>query len=454
MNKAVITLIKGLCAIGVAIAVYFFAPDGMPEPAKRTLAVFVWAALFWVFEIIPLYATSLGIVVLLTFLLGRPGGILGMDETGYAVFMLPFGSPVIMLFFGGLVIAGAVQKYSLDKILASKSLKLLGSSPYSVMCGFIFITAFLSMWMSNTAVAAMMIALIRPLLKQIDENDPFKVALILSIPFAANIGGIGTPIGTPPNAIAIGILANYGIHLDFISWMKMAVPLAAVLLFIVSIVLIKMFPPKMKELNLQVSEEKQVFTSRTNAVIGIIILTIILWLTTGIHKIPAALIALLSACLFSASGLLKREDYKKIDWDILILMWGGLALGKGLEISGLSSWIVGQPLFEYRGFLLIVIFSLLAVLFGAFMSNTATANLIIPIAMAIPGENHLLLVITIALSCSFAMALPVSTPPNAIAFSSNMLKSRDLLKAGILISLISLGLTLAGVQFILPRIFW
>src|SRR3990167_7229986 len=126
-------LLKSICAIGVAIAVYFFAPDGMTEPAKRTLAVFVWAALFWVFEIIPLYATALGIVVLLTFLLGRPGGILGMDEAGYAVFMLPFGSPVIMLFFGGLVIAEAVQKYSLDKMLASKSLKLFGSSPYSIM---------------------------------------------------------------------------------------------------------------------------------------------------------------------------------------------------------------------------------------------------------------------------------------------------------------------------------
>lgn len=449
MNKAVITLIKGLCATGAAIAVYFFAPDGMPEPAKRTLAVFVWAALFWVFEIIPLYATSLGVVLLLTFLLCRPGGILGMDESGYAVFMLPFGSPVIMLFFGGLVIAAAVQKYSLDKMLASKALKLFGFRPYSIMCGFIFITAFLSMWMSNTAVTAMMMALIRPLLKQIDEKDPFRVALILSIPFAANIGGIGTPIGTPPNAIAIGILGNYGIHLNFISWMKMAVPLAVILLFFTSIVLIRMFPPKTKELNLRVTGDQQVFSPRVKAVIGIIVLTIILWLTSGIHKIPAALIALLATGLFSASGLLQRDDYKNIDWDILILMWGGLALGKGLEISGLSSWIVQQPIFEYKGFLLVAIFSLLAILLGTFMSNTATANLIIPIAMAIPGENHLLLAVAIALSCSFAMALPISTPPNAIAFSSNMLKSRDLLKAGVLVSFISVGLTLAGVQYIL-----
>ncbi len=446
-------LFKFICATVVAVAIYFFAPESMPEPAKRTLGVFVWAALFWVFEIIPIYATSLGIVLLLTFLLCKPGGILGMDETGYSVFMLPFGSPIIMLFFGGLVIAVAVQKYSLDKMAASKALKLFGLRPYSIMCGFIFITAFLSMWMSNTAVTAMMIALIRPLLQQIDENDPFRVALILSIPFAANIGGIGTPIGTPPNAIAIGILGNYGIHLDFISWMKMAVPLAIILLFITSIVLVKMFPPKTKELNLRVTEEKQVFTPRINAVIGIILLTIILWLTSGIHKIPAALIALLAAGLFSASGLLQRDDYKNIDWDILILMWGGLALGKGLELSGLSDWIVAQPLFEYKGFWLVAIFALLAILLGTFMSNTATANLVIPIAMAIPAENHLLLAVTIALSCSFAMALPISTPPNAIAFSSNMLRSRDMLKAGVIVSLISLGLTLAGVQFVLPRIF-
>lgn len=451
MNKS--SLIKVIVATSIAIAVYFIAPESMSEPARRTLGVFVWAALFWVFEIIPLYATSLGIVLLLTFLLCKPGGILGMDETGYTVFMLPFGSPVIILFFGGLVIAQAVQKYSLDKMVASKVLKIFGSNPYSIMCGFIFITAFLSMWMSNTAVTAMMIALIRPVLKQINEGDPFKVALILAIPFAANIGGIGTPIGTPPNAIAIGILGNQGIHINFISWMKMTVPLAVILLFITSIVLIKMFPPKMKELNLHIPGDSQVFSPQVKAVIGIIIFTIFLWLTSSIHKIPSALIALLAAGLFSASGLLHKDDYKKIDWDILILMWGGLALGKGMEISDLAGWIVGQPLFAHTGFLLVVIFSLLAFVIAMFMSNTATANLIIPIAMVIPGENHLLIVTAIALTCSFAMALPISTPPNAIAFASNLLKSRDLLKAGIVVSLVSLALTLAGIQWILPLIF-
>jgi len=443
--------LQAICAIGIAIAVYFLAPDSIPEPAKRTLAVFVWAAISWILEIIPLYATSLGIVVLLTFLLYGRGGV----ETGegYEGFMLLFGSPVIMLFFGGLVMAQAVQKYSLDQMLAAKALKIFGSKPYPLMCGFILITAFLSMWMSNTAVTAMMIALIRPVLKQIDEKDPFRIAFVLSIPFAANIGGIGTPIGTPPNAIALGILANYGIHISFLSWMKVTVPLAVLLLVIMSIILIFMFPPKTKVLNFRPAEHKIEFTTRTLGVIAIIVLIIILWLTTEIHKMPAALIALLAAGLFAALGFLQKEDYKNIDWDVLILMWGGLALGKGLEISGLSGWIVEQPLFEYRGFLLVIIFSLLAFSIGMFMSNTATANFIIPIAMAIPLESHVLLVVAIALSCSFAMALPISTPPNAIAFASNMFKSRDLLKAGIVVSLISLSVTLALIQFIVPWIF-
>jgi len=442
---------KVVLAVGVAVVFYVLVPISMPEAAKRVLFVFILAGIFWAFEIIPLYATSLGVVLLLTFLLCRPGGILNMDEMGYTVFMMPFGSAIIMLFFGGFVIAQAMQKYSIDKILATHMLKFFGTKPYFVMCGFILSTAFLSMWMSNTATTAMMMAMIIPLLKQLDDKDPFCTALILSIAFAANLGGLATPIGTPPNAIAIGILGNYGIHVRFITWMKMAFPLTLMLLVFLSFILKVLFPPQTKEILLKVQNAAP-FDKKAKGTSFIIIFTILLWLTSEIHKIPSALIALLAAGLFVTTGLLTRDDFKKLDWDILVLMWGGLALGKGLEISGLSQWIVGLPLFEHRGFYLLFVFCLLAVFMSTFMSNTATANLIVPVVMAIPNENHILLVTVVALSCSLAMALPISTPPNAIAFSTNMLSSRDMFKAGIILSLISIVLMIIGFKFIIPNV--
>ncbi len=443
---------KALGATAVAFAVYLFAPAGLSEAARRMLFVFVFSALFWAFEIIPLYATSLLVVLWETFLLTRPGGVLGMDEGGYKIFMVPFGSPIIMLFFGGFVLATALHKYHVDRILAKRLLHLFGQRPYFVMLGFMFTTGFLSMWMSNTATTALMIAMLVPLLKQLDPDSPFRTGLILSIPFAANIGGIGTPVGTPPNAIAIGILADYGIHLKFLSWMKMAFPLAVSLIFVASAIMYLMFPPRKRKLALEIVTSRQ-FDRKTLLCMLIGALTVILWLSSEIHKIPSALTALLAAGLFAATGLLNRDDFKSIDWDVLVLMWGGLSLGKGMEISGLTSWIVGLPLFDQHGFLLIAVFCVLALVLSTFMSNTATANLIIPIVMSISGESHIMLATTVALSCSFAMALPISTPPNAIAFATNMIRGRDMLIAGALISLVSLIIVLLGFEFIISRAF-
>lgn len=443
-RKAFLTL---LCAL----ATYFFLPADLSEPARRMGFIFVVAAFFWALEIVPLYATSLIVVLLEILLLARPGGVLQMDKGGYEIFLLPFGSPIIMLFFGGLTLAMTLRKYRIDNLIATKLLKMFGKSPYFIMLGFMLATAFLSMWMSNTATTAMMIAMVLPLLKQIKETSPFRTALILSIPFAANIGGIATPVGTPPNAIAIGILADSGVYLNFTSWMVMALPLAAILLVATSFLLILVYPPQAKELNL-VLEKVEGF-DRKAVMVGVFATsTVVLWLTSSFHKIPSAVIALIAVGLFFTFKLIDREDLKKIDWDVLVLMWGGLALGKGLDVTGLTNWIVALPFFQQQGLLLVIIFGLLAVVLSTFMSNTATSNLLIPIVMVIPGENNVLLAIVVALSCSFAMALPISTPPNAIAFSTNMIKTKDMMKMGAIISFVSVMVVLLGYKFIIPRI--
>ncbi len=439
---------SGLTLVLAALS-YFFAPASLPEPARRVLFVFVLAAFSWALEIIPLYATSLAVVILLTFLLGLPGGGLNWAGKGITEFYVLFSDPVIMLFLGGFVLAAAVHKFHIDQFIVGKVIKLFGSGPYSLLVGFMMTSAFISMWMSNTATTALMLALLKPILDQMHSEDKFATALILGVTFAANIGGIGTPVGTPPNAIVLGLLAKQGIVINFISWMMMAVPLVFMLLFFSSIVLYKMFHPAKKELVLNVRQD-MALDIKTKAVMGIAALTITLWLTAPFHKVPESLVALFSVGIITATGLLNRKDFDNIEWDILVLMWGGLALGKAMEMTGLAKWIVGLPIFGIEGYGLVLVFIALTFVLSTFMSNTAATSILVPLALSISTENPVYLALVITLTCGFDMALPVSTPPNAMAFSTGRLKSMDMIKSGLFISIIAIIAILVGYKLVFP----
>ena len=446
VKRKIVTLL-GILLFGAAA--YFLAPASLGEAGRRVLFIFIIGASFWAAEIIPLFATSLLVVVLEIFLLCRPG-ILPVTVK-YQTFLAPFGDSVIILFLGGFVLAAALHKYGVDQLIARRILGLFGNRPLHLLLGIMATTALLSMWMSDTATTAMMIAMMAPVLQGIPAEDPFRKALILGIPFAALIGGMCTPVGTPPNAIAVGLLANQGHHILFLDWMKMAVPLGFILIFVAAAVLYLFFSPQQKAMTLAFPPPPAL-SGKGQLVIAIGCLTIGLWLTAQLTHIPVAVTALTATCLFTLTGLLTKEDIKRmISWDILILMWGGLSLGKGVELSGFADWIVGLPVFANKGFILAALFCLLAVALSAFMSNTATANLLIPIIIAMPGENPVLLAAAVALSCSLAMILPVSTPPNAIAFSLDMIESKDMVKSGLVIALVSLGIILLGFRFVIPR---
>lgn len=443
--------LKAALIIAFAFACYWFFPASAGEPGRRMIFIFVFAALFWAFEIVPLYATSFLVIMLEVFLISSSGFALE-GAVSYKTYLMPFGSPIIMLFLGGLTIAAALHKYNVDQFIAEKLLGLFGNKPYFIMCGFMLTTAFLSMWMSNTATTAMMISMVIPVLKQIDADDPYRKGIVLSIPFAANIGGVGTPVGTPPNAIALGILSEHGIDISFTTWMMMAIPLVIIMLVLASFIIYWIFPPRNKEFNVKLKMEAPLgHDAKLAAAVGL--LTVFLWLSSSFHNIPSAVTALLAVCLYFSFNLLKQEDFQRIDWAILVLMWGGLSLGEGLSSTGLTNWIVAQPLFDQSGVVLIMLFSLLGIVLATFMSNTATANLIIPIVLAMPGQNIIFLAVTIALACSFAMALPISTPPNAIAFSTNTLRINDMLKAGGLISVIAFVILMMGFQIVLTKVF-
>ena len=448
------TLLSGrvarmLLSLAAALAAYLLLPADCPEAARRTAAVFVLAAFFWALEIIPLYATSLSIVILLIFLLAKPGGVLGMNAGGYRAFLMPFASPVVILFFGGFMLAEALHKHELDRALAKGLLRLFGTRPFMVLLGFMATTGFLSMWLSNTATTAIMITLVRPLLSDIRSH--FAKAIVLGVAFSANIGGMGTPVGTPPNAIALGILAENGIRLGFVGWMAMAVPLVVLLILGACVLLYLCYRPSERSIEFRLSAGRMRPEGRW--VVGVSLLTVGLWLTSSLHHIPDAVTALLAAGLFVFLGVLDKDDIKRLDWDILLLMWGGLSLGTAMEVSGLTGWLVSLPLFSQSGLVLLALFVFLAVFLSTFMSNTAAANLLIPVAMGAMGENSLVLVAAVAMSCSLAMALPVSTPPNALAFSSGAIKGGDMFKTGLAISVVSSLLVLGGIRWAIPLAF-
>jgi len=439
----------GLASVALAFIVYFALPESCPEAAKRTAFIFVLAAFFWAFEVIPVYATSLVVVLMLIILLAKPGGVLGMDNSGYQIFLVPVASPVIMLFFGGFLISAALSKYGIDKVLATKLLGIYGNKPHSLLLGFSFTAAFLSMWISNTATAAMMFALITPLLARFDPDDGFPKALVLCIAFGCNIGGIATPIGSPPNAIAIGFLTDYGVNVSFLLWIVLTLPFAVVILAFTTFILSRLFPSKEKMIVLNIESEGSLKRSGV-WVSAITLFTVFLWLT-GLF--PESVVALLAAGALIAGGFLDEQDIKNIEWQILILMWGGLALGVGMQTSGLSDWIVSMPLFEGLGFELLIVFSALGIFLSTFISNTAAANLLLPIVMSVEDESKILIAFSVALSCSLAMAFPITTPPNAMAFSTKVINSGNMFKAGMIISIFALAIILLGLRFVIIPIY-
>jgi sodium-dependent dicarboxylate transporter 2/3/5 len=438
----------------VSASVYFFLPDELDELPRRMVVIMIIAAIFWATEVIPLFATSFCVIGIQILFLAADGGIVSSGEQVItsSMFFESLGSSVIILFMGGFLLAQAISLHGADVFLAERLLRPVIRSPYALVCAVMGITAFLSMWMSNTATTAMMLAVITPLVSS-SRTDPSLVrSLILAVPVGANIGGIGTPIGTPPNAVALAMLRQSGYEISFLDWMKLAVPLELLLLTISAALLCLLYRPK---LNVDLLGPGRAIKLSLKGKMSLLVLgaAIALWLTSGLHGIADAAVAVLAAAVLTALGIIKRKDINSIDWNIIILMWGGLSLGQGMLRTGLLDFIVQQPLFlDLTGVRLASMFVLSAVGLSTLMSNTAAANLLVPVAMAMSAIYAAPLAILTALSCSLAMALPVSTPPNAIAFSTEKISASSLLLVGGVISVIAIISLLLGFQIMIPLI--
>ena len=419
---------------------YIVPIEGFNNNMRGALATFLIAATLWMTEAIPLYATSIIIVILEVILISEE--TLSVNDA-----LAPFFNTIITLFFGGFVLASALHKYDLDNKITKKLLTNIGKTPKNVLIGIMGVTAFLSMWMSNTATTALMVALALPLYSQIPKEDKFRKAIILSIPFAANIGGMATPIGTPPNSIIIESLSTNGFNLTFLDWMIRAMPLMLIMLTFVYLLLYIAFKPETKKLNFEIRDDgKKGFTKKQTFILLIFGITVFFWLTSSFKWNEnlfrsSGIIALIPALAFFGSRLLEKEDLANLNWDVLLLMGGGMSLGRAISSTGLDKWIVNLINYENMPIIIIIlVFSSLAIIMSTFMSNTSTAALMAPIMIVI-GMNlntSIPIMISIALACSMAMALPVSTPPNAIAYGTDVIDLKDMILYGTIIGLVGI----------------
>ena len=438
----------------------FFGIEGLTVVQQRTIAIFCYAALMWMFEIIPAWATSVSTIVLLLLTISNKG--FTTPEMGNLVsfkeIMAAFADPIIMLFLGGFVLAIAASKVGLDVYLARILLKPFGTKPSSVLLGFLVLISVMSMFMSNTATAAMMLAFLAPVLKTLPEEGGGRVSLALSIPIAANIGGLGTPIGTPPNAIAIGQLASSGVEIGFGAWMLRFVPVVAIMILFSWWLLQFLFPFKAKKIEIIISGDCNrdwKFWTVTITFLG----TILLWMTGELTKLNSNVVALIPFAVFAVTGIFTREDFAKVDWHVLWMVAGGFALGTALNKTGLASALVEAiPFGSWSAIAVLIIAGLLGWLLSNFIANSSAANLLVPIlavvgtAMAdsLAGMGGLTtLLVCVAASTSFAMLFPISTPPNAIASSTGMIKTHDMTVVGLIVGLLGIGISY-GIILLFP----
>ncbi|MDD6890829.1 MAG: SLC13 family permease [Bacteroidales bacterium] len=436
----------------------FFGIDGLTVVQQRIIAIFAFATLMWVMEVASSWATSVAIIGLLLLFTSNSGikWMCDPEEVGqllsYKAVMATFADPVIMLFIGGFTLAIAAGKTGLDAQLAKILLRPFGTKSENVLLGFLLITGLFSMFVSNTATAAMMLTFLAPVFKQLPPEGKGRIAMALSIPVAANLGGMGTPIGTPPNTIALKYLNDpegLNLGLGFGQWMMFMFPLVALLLFISWMLLKRIFPFKQKTIQLHIEGEMKQ-NAHTYIVIVTFVLTVLLWLLDSVTGINSYTVALIPFVIFSLTGIITRRDLEEINWSVIWMVAGGFALGYGLNASGLAERAVESiPFGSFSPLFILVLSGIICYALSNFISNSATAALLMPILVvvcaamgdkldAIGGTPTVL--IGVAIAASSAMVLPISTPPNALAFATNLVQQKDMAKMGCIVGVISMVL--------------
>lgn len=404
---------------------------------------------YWLFEVIPIYVTAL-----FPFIFAIPLGILTPDELTSA-----YGHKYIYLFFGGFVLSLALEKWDVHKQIADRIVRMVGTSKSRLILGFLLSTSVLSMWISNTATALMMLPMALAVVSKVPakSKSKFPIYLMLAVAYGASVGGMATLVGSPPNIAMAGILdKQFDIQVDFMGWMKYGLPLSLIILAIVFLFFYLLLGKERKEKLEQFQEEKKPWTKNQIRVLLLFLVIVVLWAfrvpitnlvdfnysDEGVAVLGAIVLFFIPSEGKGEQKLLDWKDTKKLPWGILLLFGGGMALANMLAVNGVIDELAGvfenyasSPLFILLGVLVLI------AIFGTeVMSNLALVSVFVPVVAAFASKSgidilQLCLPITLAASCAFM--LPVGTPPNAIVFSSGRLKISDMAKTGFVLNLVS-----------------
>lgn len=442
-------LLKFVGSLAAALLlVWLVMEPSFTQAQGYVLFLLFFAIGLWFTEAVPPFSVGILILAYLSFTLGWT--VLAKEPQDIRVYLNAFSSPVIWLLLGGFFLASAMTKTKLDADLIRITLRLCGSDPKRVLFGLMAVTMVFSMLISNTATTAMVLAALLPVLNRLQKGSPVAKGLILGIPIAATTGGMGTVLGSPPNAVAVGALQASGAPMGFVQWMAYGVPLALVLTLLAWWVLVRVFFRQATPLTMEVAPVQQQkdpgFRARRWTVAAILAVTVVLWLTEPLHGLGATPVSAVPLVLLPLLGILGKEDVRAMGWDTLLLIAGGLALGAGLKQTGLLDLYAGRiaslpvpPLAFYA----LLAYATMA--FSNVMSHTATSTVLIPLGLTILPSHPVEVCMVIGLAASTALFLPVSTPPNAIAYGTGLIEQKDLRLGGALIGLLGPALIIAWV---------
>lgn len=437
-----------LTALALSLFLAFLAllaPLNLDAKAQAVLAISVFTGVMWFSEAIPLHATALLSTALLIF-----AGTTPKDAFS------PYFAPTIVLFFGGFVIARALEKHGLDQQIARRFLSRFGNDPAVFLFGLMCVTAFLSLWMANTAATAIMLPITLYVIKKgkmAKLKSNYAKALVLAISFASTIGGIGTIVGTPPNGITVADLAEEGVAVSFYEWSYLAMPFVVLFIPITWAILLWVFPPEVKKVELEGASEP--YSKEQKLVLAVSLLTIAMWVSVSVHNITDATVAVCALVVLYALGLLETGDMSKIDWASLLMFGGGLSLGAAIESTGLGAYLGGLLVGFVMGQATLLLYvSVLAftVILTLSASNTATAALIVPVVIPLAkalGLGVKQLGVLAGIGTSLDFMLPAGTPPSAISYSTGFISVWDMVKSGLIV-------TVAGILLlaIMAWLYW
>jgi solute carrier family 13 (sodium-dependent dicarboxylate transporter), member 2/3/5 len=451
-------------------------PEGMNPEAWRLAALTAWMVVWWIGEAVPIPATALLPVPMMP--------LLGVGKLGAVT--ANYGHPLIFLFLGGFLLAAAMQRWGLHKRVALRIIVTVGTGAGGIIAGFMLATAFLSMWISNTAATIMMFAVGLSVIEFVARKTPdramvrnFGVALMLGIAYSASIGGVGTLIGSPPNALLASYLqSNHGIQIDFFTWMQIGMPVVMVMLPVCWLMLTQViFPVR----DLRIGNAAGIIHSELSAigamsrgervVAVVFVLAALGWILrepladwsglaisdTTIALLAALLLFTWPVSLAKAQFALDWEATRKLPWGVLLLFGGGLALADGFSGTGLAAWIGAQVSgLEVSIWMLILIVTAAMVYLTEITSNTASTATFLPILGAVAvglGIDPRIVAMPVALAASMAFMMPVATPPNAIVFSYEDLRLGDMVKAGFWLNIVAIGVIVSIMVFLAPLVY-